>query len=68
MEKILEHIWLFFLAAGSWIFSRFTTKIDVLEKDKADANATREENLNNFKMIHEVGEKTTKIQSSNYIG
>lgn len=62
MEKILEHIWLFFLAVGSWCFSRFTNKIDALEKDKADANTTREEILANSKLIHEVDRRIDSVE------
>ena len=35
MEKILENLWVLFIAIGSWIANRLTAKIDDLEKNRA---------------------------------
>ena len=36
MEKILENLWVLFIAIGSWIANRLTSKIDDIEKNKAN--------------------------------
>ena len=41
MEKILENLWVLFIAIGGWVANRLTGKIDALEKEKADADTTR---------------------------
>ena len=38
MEKILEHLWVLFIAIGSWVSTRMIGKIDNLEKTKASAD------------------------------
>ena len=43
MEKILENLWVLFIGIMSWIMTRMFSKIDDLEKDKADAKNTRED-------------------------
>ena len=43
-EKILEHLWVLFIALGSWVSTRLIGKIDDLEKGKAsgdDLNGVR---------------------------
>ena len=62
MEKILENLWVLFIAIGSWMANRMTSKIDALEKDKADATTTREEHLSQSKLIHELDRRVDENQ------
>ena len=62
MEKILENLWVLFIAIGSWIANRLTGKIDALEKDKADAGSTREEQANHSKLIHELDRRVDTVK------
>ena len=62
MEKILENLWVLFIGIGSWMINRMTGKIDALEKDKADATTTREEHLNQGKLIHELDRRVDENQ------
>ena len=58
MEKILENLWVLFIAIGSWMVTRLTTKIDTLEKDKADNSAVNR----NSGLIHETDKRLDEIQ------
>ena len=62
MEKILENLWVLFIGIGSWMINRMTSKIDGLEKDKADATTTREEHLNQSNLIHELDRRVDENQ------
>ena len=62
MEKILENLWVLFIAIGSWIANRLTGKIDALEKEKADASSTREEQANHSKLIHELDRRVDTVK------
>ena len=62
MEKILENLWVLFIGIGSWMINRMTSKIDALEKDKADANTTSEEHLSQGKRIHELDRRVDENQ------
>ena len=37
-EKILEHLWVLFIALGSWVSTRLIGKIDDLEKSRASSD------------------------------
>ncbi len=58
MEKILENLWVLFIAIGSWMANRMTGKIDALEKE----SATREEHLSQGKLIHELDRRVDENQ------
>jgi len=58
MEKILENIWGVFVALGWWMLNRLTSKIDSLEKDKADSNAVSK----NSGLIHETDKRVDELQ------
>ena len=58
MEKILENLWGVFAALGWWMLNRLTTKIDALEKDKADSSSVNK----NTELIHETDKKLDAIQ------
>jgi len=60
--NILEHLWVLFIAIGGFISSRLVQKIDALEKGKADAVITREEHLDNVKLIHELDRRVDENQ------
>ena len=62
MEKILENLWVLFIAIGGWVANRLTGKIDALEKDKADANTTRESERLNAKLIHELDRRVDTVK------
>ena len=61
MEKILENLWVFFIGIGAWMVQRLTAQLDSLSKEKADGNTTREEILNNAKLIHELDRRVDGI-------
>jgi len=44
--NILEHLWVLFIGLGSWALNRITGKLDILEKEKADGQATKLEHQN----------------------
>ena len=58
MEKILENLWVLFIAIGSWMVTRLTAKIDNLEKDKADNSSVSK----NSGLIHETDKRIDEIQ------
>ena len=58
MEKILENLWGVFVALGWGMLNRLTTKIDALEKDKADSSAVNK----NSGLIHETDKRLDAIQ------
>jgi uncharacterized protein YaiL (DUF2058 family) len=58
MEKILENIWGIFVGLGWWMLNRMTTKIDGLEKDKADGQAVSK----NSSLIHETDRRIDELQ------
>tara|TARA_R110002051_G_scaffold59033_4_gene108245 strand:- start:363 stop:719 length:357 start_codon:yes stop_codon:yes gene_type:complete len=60
--NILEHLWVLFIMIGGFISSRLISKIDALEKGKADAVITREEHLDNVKLIHELDRRVDENQ------
>ena len=63
MENIwLDKLWVLFIAIGGWVANRLTGKIDALEKDKADANTTRESERLNAKLIHELDRRVDTVK------
>jgi|TARA_R110000803_G_scaffold27196_1_gene63647 myosin-crossreactive antigen len=57
MEKILENLWVLFIAIGSWMVNRLTAKIDELEKGKADGSALGQQG----KLIHELDRRVDEL-------
>jgi len=43
VEKILENLWVLFIAIGSWMVTRLTSKIDALEANKAEQSAVADQ-------------------------
>ena len=62
MEKILENLWVLFIAIGSWVANRLTGKIDALEKEKADATTTRESDKTHGKLIHALDRRIDTVK------
>ena len=63
MENIwLDKLWVLFIAIGGWVANRLTGKIDALEKDKADADTTRESERLNAKLIHELDRRVDTVK------
>ena len=62
MEKILENLWVLFIAIGGWVAIRLNGKIDALDKDKADADTTRESERLNAKLIHELDRRVDTVK------
>ena len=58
MEKILENLWGVFVGLGWWMLNRLTSKIDSLEKEKADNSAVSK----NSELIHETDKRLDEIQ------
>jgi len=58
VEKILENLWGVFAALGWWMLNRLTTKIDALEKDKANSSSVSK----NTELIHETDKRLDEIQ------
>ena len=58
MEKILENLWGVLVGLGWWMLNRLTSKIDSLEKEKADNSAVSK----NSELIHETDKRLDEIQ------
>ena len=58
MEKILENLWGVFVGLGWWMLNRLTTKIDNLEKEKADNSSVNK----NTELMHETDKRLDEIQ------
>ena len=43
MEKILENLWVLFIAIGSWMVTRLTAKIDKLESSKCEQSVVADQ-------------------------
>ena len=62
LQKILENLWVLFIAIGGGVANRLTGKIDALEKDNADADTTRESERLNAKLIHELDRRVDTVK------
>ena len=60
--SILEHLWVLFIGLGSWALNRITSKIDILEKEKADAQDTKSEHANMAALVHELDRRVDENQ------
>mgnify|MGYP006106706397 CR=1 FL=1 len=60
--NILEHLWVLFIGLGSWALNRITGKIDTLEKEKADGQATKLEHQNMATLVHELDRRVDENQ------
>jgi hypothetical protein len=60
--SILEHLWVLFIGLGSWALNRITSKIDILEKGKADAQDTKLEHANIATLVHELDRRVDENQ------
>tara|TARA_R100000008_G_scaffold84262_1_gene71236 strand:+ start:256 stop:579 length:324 start_codon:yes stop_codon:yes gene_type:complete len=58
MEKILESAWALFVAIGWFFINRITTKVDALEKEKADNSAVHKHS----NLIHETDRRIDELQ------
>jgi uncharacterized protein YaiL (DUF2058 family) len=58
VEKILENLWGVFVGLGWWMLNRLTSKIDSLEKEKADNSSVSK----NSELIHETDKRLDEIQ------
>jgi len=57
MEKILENLWVLFIAIGSWMVNRLSSKLDELEKGKADGAALGQQG----QLIHELDRRVDEL-------
>lgn len=62
MEQVLHNLWVLFIAIGSWIVNRLIGKIDALEKDKADAQGTKETERTVFKLLHDLDRRVDNVK------
>jgi len=60
--SILEHLWVLFIGLGSWALNRITSKIDILENGKADAQDTKLEHANIATLVHELDRRVDENQ------
>tara|TARA_R110000787_G_scaffold70060_1_gene155737 strand:+ start:705 stop:1019 length:315 start_codon:yes stop_codon:yes gene_type:complete len=60
MDKILEGAWALFVGIGWFFINRITTKVDALEKDKADGSAVGM----NSKLIHETDRRIDRLENT----
>ena len=51
-----------FIGLGSWALNRITSKIDILEKGKADAQDTKLEHANIATLVHELDRRVDENQ------
>ena len=58
MEAILHNAWSLFVAIGWFFFNRITSKVDALEKDKADNSAVNR----NAQLIQDNDKRIDQIQ------
>jgi len=58
VEKILENLWGVFVGLGWWMLNRLTSKIDSLEKEKADNSSVNK----NTELMHETDKRLDEIQ------
>ena len=58
MEKILESAWALFVAIGWFFINRITSKVDALEKEKADNSAVGRHS----ELIHETDRRIDELQ------
>ena len=62
MASVLENLWVLFIGLGSWALNRITSKIDILEKGKADAQDTKSEHTNIATLVHELDRRVDENQ------
>tara|TARA_R110000803_G_scaffold107792_3_gene175937 strand:- start:74 stop:388 length:315 start_codon:yes stop_codon:yes gene_type:complete len=60
MDKILEGAWALFVGIGWFFINRITTKVDALEKDKADGSAVGMQG----KLIHETDRRIDRLENT----
>jgi|TARA_R110000803_G_scaffold71400_3_gene134619 hypothetical protein len=60
--SILEHLWVLFIGLGSYALNRITSKLDTLEKEKADAQDTKSEHANMAALVHELDRRVDENQ------
>ena len=58
MDKVLEGAWALFVAIGWFFINRITTKVDALEKEKADNSAVGRHS----ELIHETDRRIDELQ------
>jgi|13_taG_2_1085334.scaffolds.fasta_scaffold41289_3 hypothetical protein len=58
IAKVLESAWALFVGIGWFFINRITSKVDALEKDKADSSALGVHS----KLLHETDRRIDEIQ------
>ena len=58
METILHNAWSLFVAIGWFFLNRITSKVDTLEKEKADNSAVHK----NYQIIHDTDKRVDELQ------
>ena len=58
MDAILHNAWSLFVGIGWFFLNRITSKVDALEKEKAESSAV----IRNASLIHETDKRIDEIQ------
>ena len=61
MEGLLHDAWVLFVGIGSWMVNKLTSKLDSLEKEKADAGQVNESIKRLGSKLHEVERKIDNL-------
>ena len=61
MEGLLHDAWVLFVGIGSWMVNKLTSKLDSLEKEKADAGQVNESIKRRGSKLHEVERKIDNL-------
>ena len=61
MEGLLHDAWVLFVGIGSWMVNKLTSKLDGLEKEKADAGQVNKSIKRLGTKLHEVERKVDNL-------
>mgnify|MGYP003654349339 CR=1 FL=1 len=64
MDAILHEAWVLFVGIGSWFVNRLSSKLDDLDKNKADADQIQEAIKIHAKRLHEMDRRVDKLGST----
>ena len=60
MENLIHDAWILFVGIGSWFVNRLSSKLDDLDKDKADSDAVKI----HAKRLHEMDRRVDQLGST----
>ena len=64
MDAILHEAWVLFVGIGSWVVNRLSSKLDDLDKNKADADQIQEAIKIHAKRLHEMDRRVDQLGST----